>query len=305
METDSMENKEQYGCVFDIQRYSIHDGPGIRTTVFLKGCSLRCFWCQNPESQSPQPEIFFFTGRCTICGRCIEVCSTGASFAGKEISEIDRSKCIGCGRCAEECPNKARKLVGVNMSVDQVLEVVMKDRKFYQNSGGGVTLSGGEPLFQVDFAVELLKKCKYNGLHTAVESCGAVPWANFEKALPYTDYFLVDIKQIDAEKHKAGTGSSNDMILDNIKKLAAARPLRVRVPLIPGFNDSPEDIRAIGNFVRSELHSVEVDLLAYNKMGESKYPRLNRETASLHIQEDSYVEMLRDIIRTTSGRDSG
>jgi len=294
-------DKVKEGAVFNIQRYSIHDGPGIRTTVFLKGCSLRCFWCQNPESQAIRPELFFDKSKCTRCGRCVEVCPTGASSLSDKTSVIDRSICIGCGKCVEVCPNEARRLVGKYMTVDEVMQEVLKDRRFYENSGGGVTLSGGEPTTQLNFAVALLQRCKQQGLHTTLDTCGYAPWSTMEKLLKYTDLVLYDIKHMDPVKHRQGTGESNRIILENARRIAKRWPMRVRVPLIPGFNDSVDDVRAIARFVRTELGSVEIDLLPYNKFGEAKFERLDKERVFLERQTDEYEQTLDKIASEEAG----
>ncbi len=285
------------GIVFDIQRYSIHDGPGIRTTVFLKGCPLRCFWCQNPESQSKRLEVFLDKSKCTRCGKCVAVCSSGASTFGAESSVIDRSVCTGCGKCVEACPNRARRLVGKSMTTEEVMREVLRDVKFYNNAGGGVTLSGGEPTAQPAFAVSILKSSKESGLHTAIETCGYTRWSTMEKLLEYTDLVLYDIKHLDLAKHRTGTGKPNNpFILENAKKIASLKPMRVRVPLIPGFNDSSEDIRAIISFVKKELGSVEIDLLPYNYLAEGKYDMLDVPYVRLQAKDEAYVQGLRDIV---------
>ncbi len=290
------------GVVFNLQRYSIHDGPGIRTTVFLKGCPLACFWCQNPESQSLKPETFLNSGNCTLCGRCVKVCPTGAASLSASSSEIDREKCIGCGKCAEACLNDARKLAGRSMTVDEVVKVVLKDAKFYESSGGGVTLSGGEPTFQTKFALAILQECKHRGIHTTLETCGSASWAALEQLLEFVDFVLCDIKHVDSVKHQGATGRSNDIILENLKKIAALKPLMVRVPLIPGFNDSPEVIGEIARFVRSELNSVDLELLAYNKLGEGKYERLGRVAVPMDMMTEEHVESLRHIASLELGK---
>lgn len=284
------------GVVFNIQKYSIHDGPGIRTTVFLKGCPLRCLWCQNPESHRKEPEILLFKDRCTLCGRCVAVCPNGASSLSDTSSMIDRSKCIGCGKCVEVCPNEARQLSGEYMTVDEVMEEVLKDVVFYKNSGGGVTLSGGDPIAQSGFALAILKRCKEAGLHTALETCGYARWSTMEKLLKYTDLVLFDIKHMDAARHREGTGKPNSIILRNARRIAKLKPLRVRVPLIPGFNDSAEHIRQLAKFVREKLGLVDIDLLPYNKLGEVKHERLDRERPHLETQNEEYVQELQAII---------
>ncbi len=290
-----MSNSE--GVIFNIQRYSIHDGPGIRTTVFLKGCPLKCFWCQNPESQNHKPEILFKKDACTGCGRCVEVCPNKANTIVEKLSVISRERCIACGKCAEVCPNEARSIVGKIATVDSIVHEILKDKKFYANSGGGVTLSGGEPTAQPDFAVAILKQCKENGLHTAIETCGYTQWSVMQIIAEYTDFFLYDIKCVDSAKHKKGTGQNNELILDNVKKIARLRPIKIRVPLIPTFNADVDTIREIAKFVKDDLGQIEIDLLTYNKFGESKYERLDRVPVSLSEINDELIAKLQDALK--------
>lgn len=290
-------SKEQSGIIFNIQRYSIHDGPGIRTTVFFKGCPLECFWCQNPESQRRKPEIFLDQENCTHCGRCVSVCPTGASALKDGHSAIERHKCEGCGDCVENCPNDARTLIGKYVTVDEVIHEVIRDKKYYDNSGGGVTLSGGEPLYQPEFAQSILKSCKQAGLHTAIETCGYAPWPTMEKLLECTDLVLYDIKCIEPKKHRDATGQSNELILENVKKLARCITMRVRVPLIPDFNDSSEEVKAIVNFVKKEMGSVEIELLPYNKLGECKYKRLDRPSIELQGMDEDHLKALEKLTK--------
>jgi len=291
------EGKRRKGIIFNIQRYSIHDGPGIRTTVFLKGCGLRCFWCQNPESQRIKPEIFLNRDNCTLCGRCVTVCPTGASTLSDRSSTIDRSKCIGCGKCAEACPNVARTLVGRYLTVDEIMQEVIRDKKFYENSGGGVTLSGGEPAAQLKFALSIMQSCKEAGLHTALDTCGYASWSSMEKLLEYTDLVLYDIKCMEPRKHYDATGKFNKLILENAKRIARYKPMRVRVPIVPNFNDSPEEVKAIAHFVKAELGSVDIDLLPYNKLGESKYERLDRTLIRLQEKGEENMQILETAVR--------
>lgn len=200
------------GAIFNIQRYSIHDGPGIRTTVFLKGCPLKCFWCQNPESQRRQPEIFLDKSKCTCCGQCVAACSNGASSLGEQSSIINRDICTGCGTCVKACPNEARSLIGKYLSLEEVWQVIKKDMRFYENSNGGVTLSGGEPTAQPRFVQALLQQCKQFHLHTTLDTCGYVRWSTLEKILEHVDLVLYDIKHMDPRKHLRGTGVSNKLI---------------------------------------------------------------------------------------------
>ena len=289
------------GVIFNLQRYSIHDGPGIRTTVFLKGCPLSCFWCQNPESQTKKPEIFLDKSKCTLCGRCVAICPTGATSLLKESSAIDRSICIGCGKCAEVCPNEARRVIGNFITVDEVVSEVLRDTKFYENSGGGVTLSGGDPLAQPNFALSIMQRCKNEGLHVTLDTCGYAPWTTMGKLLKYTDLVLFDIKVMDAAKHHEATGKGNRMILMNARRVVKLKPMRVRIPVIAGFNDSHEEVRKIAHFVKNELGLVDIDLLPYNKMGETKYEYLDRSCIPLEAKDDSHMQALESVVSLKVG----
>jgi len=291
------------GLIFNIQRYSIHDGPGIRTTVFLKGCPLRCFWCQNPESQSTRTEIMLDKSICTRCGACISICRSEANVLREKSVLINRDKCTGCGACVERCLPAARKLEGTAITPEEVMAVVMKDKAMYKTSGGGITLSGGDPVMQPQFSLALLKKSKENGLHTAMETCGYTKWENLENLLKYTDYLFYDIKTIDREHHKTGTGCDNQLILENaIKAVAVVRDMHVRCPMIPGFNDTEESVASIAKFVSKELRlpAERFTLLRYNKYAEGKYERLDRENEMplLEPQATEYMVGLESIIRS-------
>ncbi len=289
------------GFIFNIQRYSIHDGPGIRTTVFLKGCPLRCFWCQNPESQAPNPEIFFDRSKCNSCARCISVCPAGASTMEGDRSSIDRRNCTGCGRCAETCPTGARRVIGQQLTPEEVMRQVLRDIRYYEHSGGGVTLSGGEPTAQPQFALAILQKCKEAGIHTALDMCGHAPWSRLKELLAYTDFVLLDIKHLEPHRHRKGTGKDNRLILENARRIFRSTPMRIRVPMIPGFNDSPEVVTAIARFAKMELGPVAVDLLPYNIMGEGKYALLGRNYAPLITQDEGHTADLRTELRRELG----
>jgi pyruvate formate lyase activating enzyme len=241
-------------------------------------------------------EIYLIRGNCTGCGRCVEVCTTEASGLMKNCSVIERRKCIGCGKCVAVCPSEARKFVGTCMAKDGVIQEVLKDAKFYENSGGGVTLSGGEPTAQPEFALSILRDCKEAGLHTALDTSGYVQWSAMKRLLEYTDLVLYDIKIMDTKKHREATGRPNRLILENAKRIARCRPMRVRVPVIPNFNDSPEDVRAIARFVREEMGSVDIDLLPYNKLGEVKYDNLGRFCFTAEVQGEEHMEYLEKIV---------
>ena len=247
------------GRIFDIQRFSIYDGPGIRTNVFFKGCNLRCPWCHNPESQSAKRQLLFYKNKCVGCGKCAEICD-----------KTFTADCIACGRCAEVCAHGARRISGDIMSADEIVEVVLSDVEFYKTSGGGVTLSGGEPLLQPEFAAEILKKCRKNGIHTAVETAADVPWKSFEAVLPYLDLVLCDIKAMDEDTHIKCTGTSNKRILENAEKLKkSAVKVVFRTPVVPGYNDC--EVEKIAEF----CSPCEYELLAYHSTGCGKYDALN------------------------------
>ena len=270
------------GTVFDIQDYSIHDGPGIRTVVFLKGCPLSCPWCSNPESQSRDVEIGFQKKRCSRCGVCISVCPVHAIAAGSDGSILfDRTKCVTCGRCVESCHSGARKLFGKSMSVSLVLKEVLKSAPFYTRSGGGVTFSGGEPILQFEFLRAVLSRCKEKYLHTAVETCGYVQDKRIFGEIAFlADLFLYDIKCIDDERHRSFTGVSNRIILENAQYLSGiGKDIILRVPIIPDFNDSVDDMSGIAAFAKTLGSLVEVNLLPFHNLGKFKYDMLDRPFA--------------------------
>ncbi|MBP1761871.1 MAG: glycyl-radical enzyme activator family protein [Firmicutes bacterium] len=270
------------GVVFNIQKFSVHDGPGIRTLVFLKGCPLRCQWCSNPESHSLIPEVLYSNTKCITtaeCGYCQQACKTGAITESEGKIAINRDLCTNCGDCAEACPALALEVCGARMTVDEVLDRVEEDSIFYTRSGGGITLSGGEPLVQADFAAELLKEAKQRGMDTAIETTGFSDWENIAKVLKYVDTLHFDIKCMDSEKHKKHTGVSNEKILDNFKRICAEFPgktIVVRTPVIPGFNDTEEDILAVVDFLRNITRPVEYELMGYHRFGEGKYAALGK-----------------------------
>jgi pyruvate formate lyase activating enzyme len=239
------------GMVFDIQRYSLHDGPGLRTNVFLKGCTMNCHWCSNPESRSSLPEIAFFEKNCFLCGDCIPACAAGSIQMKGERLTWDRSKCNQCFDCVETCTAHAFSIIGKSMTADEVVAEVLRDSAFYGGQGG-LTLTGGEPALQAEFAEAVLSLAKAEGLHTAIETCGAVPWKNLVRLLPYLDLALFDLKHINAETHRRFTGKENTIILENLARVAQSDvDLIVRVPLIPGFNADDASLGAIAGFVKT------------------------------------------------------
>ena len=267
------------GTIFNVQRYSTHDGPGVRTTVFFKGCPLKCFWCQNPESQSMRSDLMQDQSVCVGCGQCAQICAASAVVITAGKSTIDRTACTLCGKCADVCPVQALKLTGYEISVDALMQIILKDRMQYINSGGGVTLSGGEATVQTAFALELLRACKAERIHTVLETCGAAKWDVFERLLPYVDLFLYDIKAVDPQKHLIGTGQRNEIILRNAERLVKlGKRVIVRMPLIPGYNANKKDITDFARFARDRLGltAADTELLKYNPLGEEKYVQLGR-----------------------------
>lgn len=275
----ALQKSGETGLVFNVQRFSLHDGPGIRTTVFLKGCPLRCRWCDNPESQSFEPQIVFWRERCIGCNACLAACPQSAIAVGEDGQKrVLAERCDLCGRCLDECYAGALEQMGRPMSVDQVVAQVEEDRPFYEQSGGGVTLSGGEPACQPAFAAQVLQGCRQKGIQTAIETCGHAPWATWQTLLPHLDLILFDLKEMDSDRHKDGTGVSNGLILENARRLAqTGKTVIVRRPVIPGFNDSPSSIQALGDFLHGLETIREVNLLPYHRFGRGKYERLNRE----------------------------
>ncbi|WP_232054759.1 glycyl-radical enzyme activating protein [Thermococcus sp. 2319x1] len=268
------------GIIFDIKRYAIHDGPGIRTTIFMKGCPLRCWWCHNPEGISPKPDIMYFSFKCIHCHTCVKACPENAvSFDENEIQHIDREKCTGCGICAELCPTNALRLVGKVVTVEELIREIEKDIKFHDSSNGGVTFSGGEPLFQPKFLKETLKECKRRYIHTTVDTSGYAPTKVMEEVIPYTDLFLYDLKLFDEKEHVKYTGVPNELIKKNLKLLSEKKAnVILRFPVIPGITDTEWNVKGWARFLSElDLSSIqEIDLLPYHDVGE-KFNRLGRE----------------------------
>lgn len=266
------------GTVFNIQKFCINDGPGIRTTVFLKGCMLDCVWCHNPESKSAKPQIMLHTGKCIGCAECVKACKGNLhSFAEDGSHQIKRELCSACGACAEACIG-AIELCGKEWSSDEVIAEVMKDESFYRNSGGGMTISGGEPFMQHEFALELLMKAKERGLHTAIETCGYVSPQILESFIPYVDLFLWDVKETDPVRHKEFTGVSNELILSNLRMLnERGASIVLRCPLIEGYNLREEHLKEVGKLAEELRGVIRVDVEPYHPLGQSKSEALGKE----------------------------
>lgn len=279
--------------VSSIQRYSVNDGYGIRTIVFLTGCTMRCAWCQNPETISRKPSLMFIASNCAGCGACRMVCGEGAAAGPDGSFGVDRSRCISCFNCAGECYFNARKPSGSEWDMEDVFCEVMKDEAFFKNSGGGLTLSGGEPLMQPQFCRELLQRVQEQGVHTAVETAGNVPYGAFIQVVPFTDLFLYDIKLMDEQKHIEWTGVSNRQILGNLKRLARTRAeVIVRVPLIAGVNDGGE-FDAIADYAAGLETVKELHILPYHSLGADKYSQLNLPYRMVGQAEENQSEILR------------
>lgn len=264
--------------IFEIKRFAVHDGDGIRTTVFFKGCPLKCVWCHNPEGIDFLPELAYYESKCIGCGECVSVCPKGAHGIFRNGHTIDREKCIRCGKCADVCIGNALTFYGREMSVSEVMTRLLEDREFYENSGGGITLSGGECLMQADFCAELLKRLKEQGIHTAVDTCGYVSKSILDKVIPYTDIFLYDIKAIDEDVHIRCTGKPNRIILDNIKYIDEKdKKTEVRIPYVPGYND--DQLEKIAELLSELKHLTRVRVLPYHSYAAGKYAALNMENS--------------------------
>jgi pyruvate formate lyase activating enzyme len=263
--------------VLGIFRMTIHNGPGLRTLILFKGCPLHCVWCSTPESQKATQEIAFYPDKCNHCSQCIEVCPLKAIKYSDDIICIDRNLCDNCGKCAEVCYAEAIKLLGQPMTVEDLVEEIKKDMTFFRHSHGGVTISGGEPLLNYEFNEKLFKALKDVNINIGIDSCGYVPFRNIEPLLPYIDFFLWDIKHMDPDKHKEFTGVSNKLILENARLLSARNiPLYIRIPVIPGYNDTQENIRATCEFARGLTSLVEVGIIPMHHIGKARYDSLNR-----------------------------
>ncbi len=290
--------------VFDIQKYSIHDGDGIRTSIFFQGCPLRCAWCHNPESQQKKPQLLWNREKCTGCGWCAGVCPQKAITMEQGVPVLDRDACIGCGKCVMECLESARAVSGERKSVRELLEAGEKDRVFYEESGGGVTLSGGEVMTAEPFeeVVELCRGFFEKGISVFIDTSGFASWERFESILPYVTAFLYDIKAVNPETHQKWIGVDNRLILENLGKLSAAgADIRLRLPLVSGINDSREEIEAVLQLLQSGIHVRKIHLLPYHDIGKNKYARLGRsyDEAALAPPTPEHLEELAEILRQT------
>ena len=271
----------EQGMIFDIAHSSFVDGPGIRTTVFFKGCNLKCLWCHNPESQSALPQMLYYQNKCTGCGTCKNVCPN------------QLRSCDLCGTCTNYCPTGARKLCGRSYRADEIMQEILSDEMFYQMSGGGVTFSGGECMLQAAFLETLLRKCRKAGIHTAVDTAGNVPFESFEKIMPYTDLFLYDVKCFTDELHRKGTGVSNQRILANLKKLSDtfSGDIIIRIPIIPGFNTDPDELQKMASFLRG-IKCRQIEPLPYHKLGENKYAAIGKEGTVYQVPSKEEMEQI-------------
>lgn len=296
LRTDSLS-----GIVLEIQRMSTEDGPGLRTTLFLKGCPLKCEWCHNPESIDPKPQIQWIESRCIGCKICVETCKQKALSAKEDGIKIDRELCMACGECVDECPSTAMELMGKKWQADELVSELLKDRSYFENSDcGGVTVSGGEVTMQTSFAEQVLKGLKQENIHTAIDTCCLCKWDSLEKLLPYVDHLLVDIKEVENNKHKQYTSVNNELILENICKLAGYlnekgqdKKLWIRTPVIPGSTADEETIRRIAGFINEHLSDVvdRWDLCAFNNLCKDKYLRLGKNWKYFNSELLSREEM--------------
>lgn len=281
----------QSAVIFNVQKYSVHDGPGIRTTVFFKGCPLKCAWCHNPESHSPKYELMFNVDRCVGCGKCASRCPEGAITIVDGKSFIDKEKCKICHKCSDCCPNSAIEYVGEECTSNEIFSRVLKDQIFYDESGGGVTFSGGEPMMHVDCVAEVAQRCKDRGIHVAIETSGFAPWSSFEKIVDKVDLFLFDIKLVDNELHKQYVGADNHIILENIKKLSDLnKRIWIRMPMITGINDGEENLDLTMDFLKT-IQFEHINLLPYHSIGKGKYTKLGREYKLQYIEQPSPERM--------------
>ena len=298
---NNAEPSHQKQLVLSITRMTVHNGPGIRTLILLKGCPLRCIWCSTPESQNNEPEIAVYPDKCIHCDQCLPVCPVNAINITEETVSIDRARCDGCGECVKVCYSEALKLLGQEMTVRELIDEVRKDAVAYRHSGGGVTVSGGEPLLNIDFILELVKAFKEENISVGIDTCGYLPRESIEQVLPYVDFFLWDIKHMNGEKHRELTGVSNRLILDNARYVSEKNvPLYIRIPVVPGYNDSEDNIRATCEFAGSLSSLVEVSLLPLHHLGKARYYSLDRDypIADIPPIEDNVLQTIKKLVES-------
>lgn len=293
------------GLVFNIQKYSVHDGPGIRTIIFLKGCSLRCDWCSNPESQAIHKQLAYNPQKCLTvdeCKRCSDICPHEAISVGEDRKiVVDFNNCDNCLICADACPANALNVYGYEVTVEHALRRVEEDDAFYSRSGGGVTLSGGEPLHQSEFALALLREARKRRINTCIETCGNIPWETLQNAAKHLNSIYYDVKTMDSAKHAKATGVGNERILSNLQQLKQEfpdLPVTVRTPIVPGFNDDPESVQAIAEFIK-DMPNVRYELLAYHRMGTPKYNYIGRAypLESVENLSEERINSLRELVK--------
>ena len=290
------------GLITSVERFALHDGPGIRTLVFAKGCPMRCLWCSSPQTQRRTPEILYRDARCDRCRDCLGACPAEAmSCSEAEGVRIDREACTGCGECVEACPKEALELVGRQVSSEELVGEVLRDGPFYRRSGGGITLGGGEPTLQHEFVLEFLERCKRQNLHTVMETCAFVSWRRLEELLAYLDLVYLDIKHMDSAVHETLTGVPNRSILENAEQVSMLRPLIVRIPVVPGHNDSDDNILLTAEFARSLGGNLNrIELLPYHGLGVQTYAELGREYELPDVRppDDRRMERLKGIVES-------
>jgi pyruvate formate lyase activating enzyme len=296
VETEGSDNER---LVLDIIRMTIHNGPGIRTLILLKGCPLHCVWCSTPESQESGPELSVRPDKCIQCGQCESICPVDAIDCTKEVLKVNRSLCTCCGKCVTVCPCDALILLGQSLSIHRICQEVSRDKIFFKHSGGGVTISGGEALLDAQYMVKLLKALKKEEISVGIDTCGYVPGTTIEAVLPYVEFFLWDIKHMNHTRHIELTGVSNDIILRNLHFVSERKvPIYIRIPVIPGYNDSEENIKATCEFVRNLPSLVEVDLLPVHHLGKARYESLNRvyPIADVLLMPEAKLQTLKDLV---------